>query len=257
MSTLQDVEVSRAILETYHQKLSQHLQCDVIFVGAGPAGMTGAYYLAKQGIKSAVIERRLSVGGGIWGGGMCMNQAVVQDEALSILDDVGVRHAPYAGGLHTVDTIELTAGLCLAAIRADATIFNVMNVEDVAIQDGRVVGVVVNAATASGVLHVDPITLGARAVVDATGHDAAVVQSLKKRSLLDAKLAEGVEGPMNAEEGERFVVEQVRQVYPGLWLAGMSVCAVLGGPRMGPIFGGMLMSGKRAAELIGQELSKT
>jgi thiamine thiazole synthase len=55
---------------------------------------------------------------------------------------------------------------------------------------------------------------------------------------------------MNAEEGESFVVEKVAEVYPGLWIAGMSVATVLGGPRMGPIFGGMLLSGRRAADLI-------
>ena len=55
---------------------------------------------------------------------------------------------------------------------------------------------------------------------------------------------------MNAEEGESFVVEEVTEVFPGLWISGMCVAAALGGPRMGPIFGGMLLSGKRAAELI-------
>jgi thiamine thiazole synthase len=55
---------------------------------------------------------------------------------------------------------------------------------------------------------------------------------------------------MNAEEGESFVVEEVTEVFPGLWISGMCVAAALGGPRMGPIFGGMLLSGRQAADLI-------
>jgi thiamine thiazole synthase len=35
----------------------------------------------------------------------------------------------------------------------------------------------------------------------------------------------------------------------------MSVCAVLGGPRMGPIFGGMLLSGKKVADEISVSLA--
>jgi len=63
------------------------------------------------------------------------------------------------------------------------------------------------------------------------------------------------EGPMDAPAGERFVVENVAELYPGLWTTGMSVSAARGGPRMGPIFGGMLLSGERVADLVGRSLS--
>ena len=62
---------------------------------------------------------------------------------------------------------------------------------------------------------------------------------------------------MNACEGEDFVVERAGEVYPGLWVTGMSVCSAYGGPRMGPIFGGMLLSGKRVAKLIGETLKQS
>ena len=55
---------------------------------------------------------------------------------------------------------------------------------------------------------------------------------------------------MDAWAGESFVVERVAEPFPGLWVTGMSVCATFGGPRMGPIFGGMMLSGKRVAEMI-------
>ena len=48
----------------------------------------------------------------------------------------------------------------------------------------------------------------------------------------------------------RILKEKTGEVFPGLYVTGMSVCAVFNLPRMGPIFGGMLKSGKKVAELI-------
>jgi thiamine thiazole synthase len=57
------------------------------------------------------------------------------------------------------------------------------------------------------------------------------------------------EKSMWAEVAERKVMENTKEVYPGLIVAGMAANAVCGTPRMGAIFGGMLLSGKRAAEV--------
>ena len=53
--------------------------------------------------------------------------------------------------------------------------------------------------------------------------------------------------------GENGVVEGTREVYPGLIITGMACAQFFGTPRMGPIFGGMLLSGKKAASLVAQE----
>jgi thiamine thiazole synthase len=119
------------------------------------------------------------------------------------------------------------------------------------VRDGKVTGVVVNRSLIAGELPIDPLTFSGRAVVDATGHEAGVVDTLQRRRRQGQPGHHLTgEGPMDADAGEAFVVDQVSEVYPGLWVCGMSVCAVRGGPRMGPIFGGMLLSGRRVADRI-------
>ncbi len=252
MSGWDDFKISRAIAGAYHAKISMHLESDVIIVGAGPSGLTAAYELAERGYRVTVVEKRLSPGGGIWGGAMGWNEVVVQDEALPVLEAAGVRTDRMHEGLRTVDSMELAAALTVKAVQSGAAILNLIMVEDLAVRDGRVVGAVVNRTTIGGTLPVDPLTLAGRAVIDATGHDAAVVQMLRKRGLVADPASAGIfgEAPMNAVEGERFVVDRVDEIYPGLWICGMAVCAVFGGPRMGPIFGGMLLSGRRVADRV-------
>ena len=64
------------------------------------------------------------------------------------------------------------------------------------------------------------------------------------------------EKPMCAEVGEAFVVENTKDIFPRVYVAGMAANAVFGGPRMGPIFGGMLLSGRKVANLILKEFEK-
>ena len=71
---LDDVVISRAIIREFTKDFLDCLESDVAVVGAGPAGMIAAYYLARAGKKVAVFERKLSVGGGMWGGGMMYNK---------------------------------------------------------------------------------------------------------------------------------------------------------------------------------------
>ncbi len=243
--------ISKAIVESYHQKLLRSIESDVVIVGAGPAGLTAACQLAAGGRKVTVIEKRLAPGGGVWGGGMGMNQIVVQEEAVPILEAAEIRHSPCGNGLHVVGATELACALCLEALHAGAVLLNLTTLEDLCVRRDKVTGVVVNRTTISGALPVDPIVLEADIVIDGSGHEAVAVERLRARNLLPLQLpARSCEGPMDAVAGEAFVVEHVAEVFPGLWVTGMAVCATFGGPRMGPIFGGMLLSGKKVAERI-------
>jgi len=248
---MKEIEISRIIIEQYHSKLLDCLENDVVVVGAGPAGLAAGYYLAKNGVKTTVLEKRLSTGGGIWGGAAGYNVITVEDKA--ILDEIGVA-VQKRGDLYTADAIEFATALAYKNKRAGAEIFNLMEAEDIILKEDSVKGVVVNNTNirASGLL-VDPFCIAARYVVDATGHQAELVNMIRRKKA-HFRPGEIKEGFMDVEKAEAEVIEKTGEICPGLYVAGMSVCSVFNLPRMGPIFGGMLKSGKKASELIMKKL---
>ena len=52
---LDEVIITKAIIETYFQKLMAATDIDVAIAGAGPAGITAAYYLAQGGFDVAIF----------------------------------------------------------------------------------------------------------------------------------------------------------------------------------------------------------
>lgn len=248
---LDEIVISRAIIESYKDKLVNALDVEVAIVGAGPAGMVCGYYLAKAGKSVVLFERKLSVGGGMWGGGIMFNEIVVQDKAKGILDEFGIKSRRYQEGYYLADSIESVSTICSKAVKAGLRVFNLMSVEDVMVRDKKVTGLVLNwTAVEMANLHVDPISMRARVVVDATGHPAEVARIVERKSGIRLKTSTGKtmgEESMWAEAGEETIVKNSKEVCPGLYACGMCANAVFGGPRMGPVFGGMLLAGRKVA----------
>ena len=257
---LDELIITKAIVGRYFRKLTEHLDLDVAVVGGGPSGLVAAYKLAKAGKKVALYERKLSVGGGMWGGGMLFNEIVIQEEAKQILDELEIRAFPYeVQGYYTADSVEAVSTITSKTIKAGAVIFNGISVEDIVVHDeGRIQGLVVNwTAIEMAGLHVDPLSIRCKYVIDATGHDTEVVKVVARK--MPGKLLTttgNVEGEkfMSADKAEKLTIENTREVFPGLYVAGMAANATFGGPRMGPIFGGMLLSGVKVARDIVERL---
>jgi formylglycine-generating enzyme required for sulfatase activity len=173
MIMLDEVIITRAIINRYLEKLDDHLEIDVAIVGGGPAGLVAGHHLARAGFKTALFERKLSIGGGMWGGGMMMNEIVVQEEAKRLLDEVGVTTREFQPGYYTAGSVECVSAMTFAAVKAGLTVFNLVSVEDVMLREQRVVGLVINwTAVEMGGLHVDPLTIRSKYTIDATGHAA-------------------------------------------------------------------------------------
>jgi thiazole biosynthesis enzyme len=252
LTKMDEVAISRAIVESYMKDFMGAMEADVAVAGAGPAGLVAAYCLAKEGTKVVVFERQLRVGGGMPGGGMMFNRIVIQKEGKRILDEFGVATKEYQKGYYVADSLEAISTICSGAIKAGAKIFNLISVEDVMIRENdRITGLVLNwSAVSWSKLHVDPLTVRCKVAVDATGHDAEICSIVARKigPKLRTKTGEVMgEKAMWAERGENEILKNTREVYPGLVVAGMTANAVFGSPRMGAIFGGMLLSGKKAA----------
>ena len=257
---LSDEKITKAIVERYTNKFVESLNQDVIIAGAGPAGLTTAYYLAKKGYKVSVFERKLSIGGGMWGGGMMFNEIVVGEDGKKLLDEFEIKSEKYDEGYYTADSVEATSTICSKAVKAGVKVFNCISVEDVMIDKGDVCGVVINwSAVEAANLHVDPLSVRSKFVVEATGHPLEVLHILEKKveGNLFTKTGKIIgEKSMNADVGERTVVENTKEIFNNVYVVGMAANAAFGTNRMGPIFGGMLLSGKKLADILIERLEQ-
>lgn len=243
-----EASITKAIIREFSKWLEDYVTSDIIIVGGGPSGLMAARDLAKRGYKTLVVERNNYLGGGFWIGGYLMNTLTFRAPSQEILDELRIPYKEVEEGLFTADGPNACAKLISAACDAGVKILNMTSFDDVVYRNKKVEGAVINWSPVSALPRqiscVDPISLESKVTIDATGHDAFVCRSLEKRKIL--KLADF--GPMDVNTSEDLVVEKTGEIYPGLIVTGMAVSTAYGIPRMGPTFGGMLLSGKKAAE---------
>ena len=185
-----------------------------------------------------------------------MNTLTFRAPSQEILDELKIPYKEVSDGLFVSDGPNACSKLISAACDGGVKILNMTKFDDVVYRDNRVGGAVVNWTPVSAlprqITCVDPISLESKVVIDSTGHDACVCRSLERRNIL--KLS-GF-GPMDVRSSEDLVVEKTGEIHPGLIVTGMAVSTAYGIPRMGPTFGGMLASGKKAAEVAKDMISR-
>jgi len=252
--------VSKGIVESYFNKLKENLSVDVAIVGGGPSGLVAAYYLAKKGLKVSMFESKLAPGGGMWGGAMMFNEIIVKEDALPILNELGIQYKEYKDGYYTMDSVHATSTLIYNATKAGAKIFNCTYIEDVVFENNSVKGVVMNwSPVHKENMFVDPLVISSKAVIDGTGHECNIAHTIERKNDIKLNTPTGKvigERSLQINEAERTTIDNTKEIFPGLFVCGMASNGVSGGFRMGPIFGGMLKSGKKVAELIAQKLTE-
>ncbi|GIL77833.1 hypothetical protein Vretimale_6619 [Volvox reticuliferus] len=270
---IREAEVNRAMTRRYFKDMDEFAESDVVIVGAGSAGLACAYELGKVAphLKVALMEQSVAPGGGAWLGGQLFSAMVVRKPAHLMLDELEV---PYEDEGHYVvvrHAALLTSTLMSHVLKnPNVKLFNATAVEDLIIKPDvqlggarRVAGVVTNwslVAQAHGTQScMDPNVIEAGVVVSACGHDgpfgATSVKRLARLGMVPGGEVPGM-GALDMEVAEGAIVGGTREVVPGMVLCGMELAEVDGSPRMGPTFGAMIVSGRRAAHVALAVLEK-
>ena len=216
---------------------------------------------------SLSLSKGVAPGGGAWLGGQLFSGMVIRKPAHTMLDELSV---PYddEGDYVVVKHAALMTSTLLSKVLAAPNIklFNATAAEDLVVRDDPVKGRHVAGAVTNWTLvslnHdtqmcMDPNVLECKVMVSSTGHDGPMGASGVKR-LQKLGMVTGVPGmgALDMNTAEDAVVAHTREVVPGMVICGMEVAEVDGCPRMGPTFGAMFMSGRKAAHCAMNSLKR-
>lgn len=260
---IRESQVSRAMTKRYFADLDKYAESDIVIIGAGSAGLSAAYVLAKNRpeLKIAIIEASVSPGGGCWLGGQLFSAMVLRKPAHLFLEELGIQYED-EGHFVVVKHAALFMSTLLSKVLQfpNVKLFNATAVEDLITRrdpetgELRITGVVTNWTLVS-LNHdtqscMDPNTINANVILSASGHDgpfgAGSAKRLEKLGIIKLGHMRGLD--MNSAEDA--IVKGTREVAPGLVITGMELAEVDGSNRMGPTFGAMALSGVKAAESV-------
>lgn len=259
---IKEATVNRAMTRRYFSDMDVYAESDVVIVGAGSAGLSCAYELTKIApeLKVAIIEQGVSPGGGAWLGGQLFSAMVIRKPAHHLLNELGV---PFEdeGDYVVVKHAALMTSTLLSKVLASPNVklFNATAAEDLVVREdpavGRYIGGVVTNWTLVSLNHdtqscMDPNVIEAKVVVSSCGHDGPMgATSVKRLARLGMVPDVPGMGALDMNTAEDKIVNNTREVVPGMVLCGMELSEIDGSPRMGPTFGAMFMSGLKAAHV--------
>lgn len=271
---IREATVSRAMTSRYFKDMDTYAEADVVIVGAGSAGLSCAYELTKQrpDLKIAIIEQNVSPGGGAWLGGQLFSAMVIRKPAHNLLNELGIPFEDEGDYVVVKHAALFTSTLLSKVLQApNVKLFNATAVEDLIVREdkdksliggGRYIGGVVTNWTLVALHHdtqscMDPNVIEAKVVVSSCGHDGPMgAHSVKRLASLGMVPEVPGMGALDMNTAEDKIVNNTREVVPGLVLAGMELSEVDGSPRMGPTFGAMFISGQKAAHVALNVLKK-
>jgi thiamine thiazole synthase len=244
---MREIQITNAALRAEVDLLAEASESDAVVVGSGLAGLSAAIHLARGGRQTTLLDARPYLGGRCW------ERRVLALQDSSPLDELGVScRYTVTDGISVVSAADLAVGLLSAAREAGVSLLNSAEVCDLVVREEKVCGLMISGMPGLAERSPGPC-LAARAVVDATGHDARLVKVLR-RKLKDFYPGDVGEGFVDVESAGARLLERTGELYPGLYVAGMSAAAVYHLPRATILVDGLLESGRRVAEVIFEDI---